>query len=91
MSNCEINGIQAFICTCQEWGESTMAEKMFVALYLAASAGCPFGSLREKYPSTEFFLVRIQEDTDQKKLGIWTLFTQWMSSSKADFGTYSAE
>ena len=53
-----------------------MAEKMFVALYLAASAGCPFGSLREKYPSTEFFLVRIQEDTDQKKLGIWTLFAQ---------------
>ena len=24
------------------------------------------------------YLVRIQENTDQKKLRIWTLFTQWM-------------
>ena len=41
-------------------------------------------SLREKCPNTEFFLVRIllylekiQENTDQKKLRIWTLFTKW--------------
>ena len=41
-------------------------------------------SLREKYPITEFFLVRIfsysdwiRENTDQKKLRIWTLFTQY--------------
>ena len=40
-------------------------------------------SLREKSPNTDFFLVRIflysvriQENTDQKKLHIWTLFTQ---------------
>ena len=40
--------------------------------------------LLEKCPNTEFFLVRIfmflvriQENTDQKKLRIWTLFTQW--------------
>ena len=36
-------------------------------------------SLREKFPSTEFFcffLVRIQENKDQKILRIWTLFTQ---------------
>ena len=44
--------------------------------------------LREKYPNTKFFLVRIfrskspysvqiRENTDQKKLRIWTLFTQW--------------
>ena len=40
-------------------------------------------TLREKCPNTEFFLVRtflysvgIQGHTDQKKLGIWTLFTQ---------------
>ena len=39
--------------------------------------------LREKCPNTELFLVRIflfsdwiQENTDQKKLRIWTLFTQ---------------
>ena len=39
--------------------------------------------LREKYPNREFFLVRIflysdwiQEKMDQKKLRIWTLFTQ---------------
>ena len=52
-----------------------------------------FFPLREKYPNTEFFLVRIlphwdlirrdtpysvrmQENTNQKKLRIWTLFTQ---------------
>ena len=39
---------------------------------------------REKCPNTEFFLVRIflysvqiQENTDKKKLRIWTLFKQW--------------
>ena len=39
--------------------------------------------LREKCPNTDFFLVRIfvyavrvQENTDQKKIRIWTLFTQ---------------
>ena len=31
----------------------------------------------EKCPNTEFFLVRIQVNTDQKKLPIWTLFTKW--------------
>ena len=41
-------------------------------------------SLREKCRNTEYFLVRIflysvqiQENTDQKILRIWTLFTQW--------------
>ena len=29
--------------------------------------------LREKSPNTELFLVRIQENTDQKKLCIWAL------------------
>ena len=40
-------------------------------------------TLREKCPNTESFLlckspysVRIRENTDQKKLRIWTLFTQ---------------
>ena len=32
--------------------------------------------LREKCPNTEFFLVRMQEKAGQKKLRIWTLFTQ---------------
>ena len=32
-------------------------------------------TLREKCPNAEFFLVRTQEDTDQKKLCIWTLST----------------
>ena len=37
-------------------------------------------ALREKCPNTEFFLVRIQENTGQKKYRIWTLFTQcWRS------------
>ena len=54
-------------------------------------------SLREKCPDTEYFLVRIflysdlrsksrysvriQENTDQKKLRIWTLFTPWFLHS----------
>ena len=33
-------------------------------------------SRREKCSNTEFFMVRIQENTDQKKLCTWTLFTQ---------------
>ena len=36
------------------------------------------GSLREKCPNTELFLVVMQENTDQKQLRIWTLSTQWM-------------
>ena len=43
-------------------------------------------SLRDKCLTTEFFLVRIfqysdwiQENTDQKKLGTWTLSTHWLS------------
>ena len=46
-----------------------------------------FPSLRENCPNTEFFLVRIfphsdwmQENTDQIKLCIWTLFAQWVLS-----------
>ena len=35
-----------------------------------------FLALRKKCPNTEFFLIRIQENTDKKKLRIWTLFTQ---------------
>ena len=42
-------------------------------------------TLREKCPNTEFFLVRIfpysvqmRENTDQKKLRIWTPFAQWI-------------
>ena len=47
-------------------------------------------ALHEKCPKTEFFLVRIflysvliQENTDQKKLRLWTLFTQcWLSAQR---------
>ena len=39
--------------------------------------------LREKCPNTEFFLVRIQENTDQKKLRIWTLFTHYLQYNVA--------
>ena len=45
-----------------------------------------WSTLREKRPTTELFLVRIslysvriQENTDQKKLRTWTLFTQCLS------------
>ena len=44
---------------------------------------CVINSLREKCPNMEIFLfyiflysVQIQENIDQKKLRIWTLFTQ---------------
>ena len=44
----------------------------------------PSNSLREKCQNREFFLVRIfpyldwiRENTDQKKLCIWTFFEQW--------------
>ena len=39
-------------------------------------------SLCEKCPNNEFFLVRIlmRENADQKKLRIWTLFTQCVDS-----------
>ena len=44
-------------------------------------------SLCEKWPNTEFFLVRIfpysvqiWENTDQKIHRIWTLFMQWLQS-----------
>ena len=39
-------------------------------------------SLREKCPNTEFFLVRIKENTDQEKLRIWTLFMQSIALRK---------
>ena len=32
--------------------------------------------LREKCPNTEFFLVRMRENMDQKKLRVWKLFRQ---------------
>ena len=35
-------------------------------------------SLRGMCPNTDFFLVRIQENKEQKKLRIRTLFTQWL-------------
>ena len=35
-----------------------------------------YTTLHEKRPNTEFFLVRIRKNTDQKKLCIKTLFKQ---------------
>ena len=59
----------------QNLQESTCSGALFL-LKLQAT-------LREKCPNTEVFLVRIfpysdwiPENTDQKKLSIWTLFTQ---------------
>ena len=55
-------------------------------------------SLREKYLNTEFCLVRIflylvliQENTDQGKLGIWTLFTQCVFSKTKNMAKYNSE
>ena len=45
-------------------------------------------SLREKYPDTELFLVRIflysdwiQKIADQQKIRIWTFFTHWINKT----------
>ena len=55
----------------------------YLSVHLFYFLRCTNMSLREKFPSTELFLVRIflysdwiRENTDQKKLCIWTLFTQ---------------
>ena len=45
-------------------------------------------TLREKCLNTEFFLVRIFRHSDQKKLHIWTLFTQWHLLLLAPYSTY---
>ena len=42
-------------------------------------------SLREKCPNTEFFLAYVQENMEQKKLRIWTLFMQCLLSLKTCF------
>ena len=34
--------------------------------------------LRKECPNTEVFLVRVFQQSDQKKLRIWTLFTQFV-------------
>ena len=39
------------------------------------------GSLREKCSNTEVLLIRIFLYSDQKKLRIWTCFTQWVFHS----------
>ena len=51
---------------------SEVCIKNFLTLCLVSTKW----SLREKCPNTEFFLVRIFLYSGQKKLRIWTLFTQ---------------
>ena len=36
-------------------------------------------SLYENFPNTQLFLVQVRENTDQKKLRIWTLFKPCIS------------
>ena len=55
-----------------------------MAVYVWSLVSLTPCTLREKCPNTEFCLVciflhsvQIQENTDQKKLGIWILFTKW--------------
>ena len=61
--------------------------KMFASLQIFLTNHCVKSiQFRSFQQNTEFFLVRIflysvriQENTDQKKLRIWTIFTQWIS------------
>ena len=50
--------------------------------YLAQKLQTFMFTLHEKCPNTEFFLIRIFLYSDQKKLHIWTLFTQCKFQSK---------
>ena len=50
-----------------------------IATVRIVAAGKPeltFLPQREKCSNTEFFVVRIQKNTDHKKLRIWKFFTQ---------------
>ena len=47
--------------------------------------GTEYGDLLRKSP----FSVRMRENTDQKKLSIWTLFTQWMFFKKYPVSYYT--
>ena len=49
----------------------------------------PRPALCEKCQNTEFFLVLIQENTDEKKLRIWTLFTQCSNQERPSFNCCS--
>ena len=67
--------------TQSEW--QTIPSSFFLILSLLSS----FPSLFEKCPNTNFLLLCIflysdwiQENTDQKKRRIWTLFTQFMAN-----------
>ena len=67
---------QTAMTICTEW-RCTLAFTFTFFLYFSFSSS--FSScltLREKCPNTEFFLVRMWENTDQNKFHIWTLFTQ---------------
>ena len=44
--------------------------------------------LRENFPNTEFFLVRIFLYTNHKKLRIWTHFTQWEAWNLLTFSNW---
>ena len=46
-------------------------------------------SLHENYANNEFFLVRIFPHLDQKKLRIWTFFTQWYATKNNTFNKRS--
>ena len=52
--------------------------QFFLSEYFAASTlfSSLADALHEECPNTEFFVVRIQENTDQQKLRIWTFSTQ---------------
>ena len=68
----------------QEWKQPIFVICYILILYSFILTSVEY-ALREKCQNTEFFLVRIflylvqmQENVDQKKLRIWTLFTRYM-------------
>ena len=65
--------------TPQSFYYSNNINLVFVASIFSYSGRIP---LRGKCPKMEFFLVRMKENTDQKKLHILTLFTQCTLSTK---------
>ena len=71
--------------TPQSFYYSNNINLVFVASIFSYSGRIP---LRGKCPKMEFFLVRMKENTDQKKLHILTLFTQCTLSTKENKNFY---
>ena len=68
--------IDVYRCSCELF-MGVFYHFSFLIFILHSATGIKGETLREKYPNTELFLVRMRENADQKLLHIWILFMQW--------------